>query len=116
MLFRARFVMHRFKPRSGVRIKFSPRRRNVDIGRAAVVCDNDDLYSDDYCLEVRGVTRPPWTRGDERQQHPEKVATGRGRHRQRDGGGTALFDRHFKARNSTGTRQGRLRQLPTGTQ
>lgn len=67
-------------------------------------------------LEVRGVTRPPWTRGDERQQHPKKVATGRGRHRQRDGGGTALFDRHFKARNSTGTRQGRLRQLPTGTQ
>lgn len=39
-----------YKPRSGVRIKFSPRRRNVDIGRAAVVCDNDDLYSDDYCF------------------------------------------------------------------
>lgn len=33
-----------YKPRSGVCIKFSPTKRNVDIGCVAVVCDNDDLF------------------------------------------------------------------------
>lgn len=75
-----------------------------------------DVYSDGHYLEVHCVTWPSCARRDQRQQHPEEVAAGRGRHRQGDGGGTPVSDRHLKARHSPGTGQGRLRQLPTGTQ